>query len=635
MHPDKSLDEYKVIAALLHDVHNAHGLVFNTRSLRLTLQKVRLRLRTEGIGFLTKTLPRLGKAFDKANSGGTPLNSTGLGFKPQVGSELPRFLGEFFNRVFHSDGTPLQDPCCTSVRVIREILYLFSKYKLPYSDAQEQQVIAKFERTEQELTTNQRFFNYLEASVEFSKTSRRNRNNPVSPTNIAREAKILLNRVFSRFDPSDIYPKHGPGAVATKQRLWDKYLWSNVSERITNVYPFDEYFCSSMGHVCDRWQSFNKIASKSLPARVVLVPKDSRGPRLISAEPVDFQWVQQGLGNAIVRLVESHYLTKDNVHFTDQGPNRIGALWGSESGRYATLDLNEASDRVSLDLVRLLFPEHVYTYLEACRSSSTVLPNGKELELRKFAPMGSCLCFPILALTIWAILTAGAPDTYTRERILVYGDDVIVPTAHAVNAMEQLESFGLKVNRDKSCTGGFFRESCGMDAFKGVDVTPVRLRTVLSSAPRPDVYTSWISYANSFFDRQYYVTYNLIVGWLTSIYGYIPGKDMFGKTCPSLNGGPHGEKEPRRRWNKNLQKFEFRVREVVSPQIRKTIDGWSMLLRYFAECGNSRNASIRDTENDSEDLRERVDPLLNIEEEPFSVSSYTSRKSSILAFRWR
>ena len=627
MASNKSLDKLELIAALLLDIHLSHGVVFNSRALRLTLQKVKNRARSEGDGFLTKTLPRLGKAFDKALSGDTPLNSAKLGFDAQLDSVLPRFLGEFFNCVLRTDGTLLPYPCAVSVSVIRQVCYLFYKYKLPYTDEQEQQVLDRFEKTEEELSLLAPKLLEIEAYCEKHHILGWNRFfcNP-SISNVALKARELLKVLFADFDPTDIFPRHGPGVVATKQRLWGKYLWSNVSRRITEVYPFDEYFCSSLGSVCDNYDKFKLVNEEDLSARVLLVPKDSRGPRLISCEPVDFQWVQQGLGRAITQLVEHHDLTRSNVFYTDQRPNQLGALMGSElEGRYATLDLNEASDRISLDLVRLLYPKRVYTYLEACRSSSTVLPNGKVLRLKKFAPMGSSLCFPILGLTIWAILTAAVPDAYTRDRVLVYGDDVIVPKAFALNAMEHLESFGLKVNRDKSCISGLFRESCGTDAFTGVNVTPVRLRTVWSSYPAPDVYTSWISYANSFYDKRYYRVYDYIVEHLISVYGDIPDEGMC-LTCPSLRVVEPHNRPKRRRVNKDLQKIQWRVWDVKSPSINKTMDGWAMLLRYFAEKGSPHVASP--------DGKGRFNEVLH-PVEAFCSSLYTDRHTSMLVRRWR
>lgn len=637
----KSLDDsYNLIAAALVDVHRTHKVWFNSRSLKNTKGKVYKRLLSEGIGFLTKTMPRLGKAFDKAISGAQPLNCVELGFKPQVNdTKLPSFLGEFFNRVLQQDGTLLQTPCATSVRVIRQLLYLFYKYELPYTHEQEQQVVSKFEKTESDLSTLRPKLQEIGAMVADTHSLRRVwapfNGTHQAQAGVIREARILLNRLFAFFDPSDITPRHGPGAVATKQQLWDKYLWVNISAKITEVYPLDAYFFASLGHVCDTPNTLMRLGQETLPARVILVPKDSRGPRLISCEPVDFQWVQQGLGAAIVELVEKHDTTRYNVHFTDQSPNRYGALLGStrdrayaEAGRYSTLDLNEASDRVSTELVRLLFPEHLFRYLEACRSTCTQLPDGRVIELQKFAPMGSALCFPILALVIWALLSGGAPDQDTMDSILVYGDDVIVPTAFAENAMSILESFGLKINRDKSCTSGLFRESCGMDAFNGIDVTPVRLRTVWEPSPSAGVYTSWIAYANSFWDRQYYCVYNLIVDRLLLVYGSIPDDDMVSKSCPSLRCVPEYSKPKQTRINHFLQKREWRVWDVKAPSIRKEIGGWSMLLRYFTEAGRARRSFSSDGVNTAQRL-----PFEGIE--AFTASQYTSRRKSKLVRRWR
>jgi hypothetical protein len=657
MVPLKSLDEFEIIAATLRDVSETHGLVFNTRSLKLTLCKVNSRLRHEGLGFLTKTLPRLGKALEKALTGVEPLSAIKSGFDPLPGSELPRFLGELFQLVLRPDGTALGDPCAQCVKDIRQITYCFNKYELPYTDEQEQKVIAAFERTEQELVSTDRLLPTQEDLAAYAGDIRLRRLQslrngggeiplPFSlpSTNdecqlvldrykrlyIARGARRLLRRLFAHFDPYNIHPKHGPGAVSTKEKLETKYQWTNVSDRITDVYPFDAYFCASQGHVCDTYSDFSEIGGVSNSARVVLVPKDSRGPRLISCEPVDNQWIQQGLGRAIVELVEKHPDTECQVNFTFQSSNRTAALYGSENGRYATLDLKEASDRVSLELVRLLFPQDLQRFLECCRSTSTVLPDGRVLELRKFAPMGSCLCFPILALTVFSILYAGAPDAGTRERILVYGDDVIVPTAYAGDAMVLLELFGLKVNRDKSCIGGLFRESCGMDAFKGSDVTPVRLRTVLTNHQSPDILSSYVAFANMMYDRKRYRVYDKIVEWLVSIYGPIPDQSLH-LACPSLRNAPDYKRPLLSRWNKRLQKRQYLVWDVGSPSCHRPMDGWSQLLRFFAESGSERPLAARSEVEEVDQAPWSVFAL----REAFSVGKYTTRRNSCLLRRWR
>jgi hypothetical protein len=632
MVPDKSLDQHKqIIAALLSDVQTSHSEVFTPRALKLTTQKVMSRIAREGPSFLTKTLPRLGKALDRALSGEVQLDATSLAFKSMPNSKLPKFMGELFQLIFSHDGRVLPRPCVRSIKSLRLLLYVYYKWELPYAAKLEQGVIDQFIKTEADVTSFHKALADLANELDTRPVNYDCIKQPAA-RRIVRRARLRLQRLFSSFDHRDIYPRHGPGAVSTRERLWSKYHWTSISPRIIESYPLDEYFYASLGHVCDSYKEFNSLSFRENHAKVLLVPKDSRGPRLISCEPLDFQWIQQGLGRAVVRHVERHPLTRYNVHFTDQQPNQFGALLGSSTGGYATLDLAEASDRVSVGLVRLLFPEPLLTALLNCRSLATELPDGSILKLNKFAPMGSALCFPVLALTVWAILTAGAPDADTRRGILVYGDDVIVPTAHAANAMEQLEAFGLKVNRGKSCISGFFRESCGMDAYKGENVTPVRIRTGWSSHRCPDTYTSYIAYANSFHARSCFNTYNYIVGELTRLYGCIPDVGM-NLSCPSLVEVPEEYRPKRRRVNKSLQKLEWRVLDVRSQPVFKTIDGWSMLLRYFAEaCSSSATVGLNDTPRRRGvwDLKTSV-----MDVAPFSVSSYTKRGSSSLIHCWR
>lgn len=681
----KRQEEYKLIAALLHDIHMSNAVVFNTKSLENTLKQVQSRIRFEGISFLTKTLPKIGKALDKALACERPFTAiaTVTAKSLKSDSELPILMEEFSERVFDKSGAVLNEPCVLSIGILRQFYYLFYKYELPYSVDQEQQVISKFIKTESDLSTSDEQIRRAAESVEWNirkgimyprqcdvqntklncyfemkpydqrdGTSRdfwfenqedileasksliddRELHKRFLRSRILRRARRLLERVFRGFELKDICPQHGPGAVATKQTLWEKYQWTNVSHRLRRHFPLDEFFFVNLDHVCDCVSDLEKITDKDLPAKVILVPKDSRGPRLISCEPVDFQWIQQGIMRKLVKHVETHFLTRENVFFTNQEPNRGGALAGSATGRYATLDLNEASDRISTELVKSLFPSHVFDVLQDCRTRSTKLPNGRVINLNKFAPMGSALCFPLLALTVWAILAAGASDKHTRERIFVYGDDVIVPTAHAENAIEQLELFGLKVNRDKSCTKGFFRESCGMDAYKGYNVTPVRFRTVWSSVRSPDIYTSWIAYANSMFDRRYYAVYNQIVDMLWASYGPIPSDDMQ-LACPSLRWVADSDKPSRTRINRPLQKREWKVWDVKAPNIKHEMNGWLMLMRFFVESSGAQPLIL--PREEWLVTHSGGDPIKGFPVTRSSVSSYTRRGTSMLVRRWR
>jgi hypothetical protein len=480
---------------------------------------------------------------------------------------------------------------------------------------------------------------------------------------ILRKARILLHELFRRFDPKDIVPSHGPGAVSTKEQLWEKWSWTHIPDRISQVWPIDEYFFVSQTHVCDRLQDIQRLGDRETPAQVILVPKDSRGPRLISCEPLVNQWIQQGMMRAIVQLVESHPLTRYEVHFTDQTPNQLGALLGSSTRNYATLDLAEASDRVSLGLVNVLFPEPLLEALNAARSQVTQLPSGKQIKLQKYAPMGSALCFPVMALSIWALLTAGftdaaefkqvlrrnrkKPDIGLEELCLVYGDDVIVKREQSLDAIAILEAFGLRVNMSKSCTGGgFFRESCGMDAFYGEPVTPVRFRTAWTSSPHPEPYCSYTEYASALYSRGYRNTHELIVELLYHTYGPLADA-AWDLPCPSVLGLPEEYRSRKVRTNPGLQKLERRVLCTRPRVIIHPIDGWKMLLRYLTSKVSgplvgpiSTNPGVDRWMSDTNDNPRRRgvwDLLLAgcyASGSPFSAQSYTKRKADSLAWRW-
>jgi hypothetical protein len=63
----------------------------------------------------------------------------------------------------------------------------------------------------------------------------------------------------------------------------------------------------------------------------------------------------------------------------------------------------------------------------------------------------------------------------------VVGDDLTGDSRFFRHAVAGLEAVNLKVNVSKSFVRGHYREACGMDAYKGVDITPYRQRISLGS----------------------------------------------------------------------------------------------------------------------------------------------------------
>lgn len=228
------------------------------------------------------------------------------------------------------------------------------------------------------------------------------------------------------------------------------------------------------------------------------------------------QYVQQGLLERFVENLRHAYHVKEFIDWSDQVPNQEMARIGSLTRELATLDLSEASDRVSMQLVRRLFANHPHLLgaIEACRSTrADVL--GEVINLNKFASMGSALCFPVESIVFLTIVFAaiaeemGVPFSRKllkklRGKVRVYGDDIIVPVEFVASTVSWLEAFGLKVNEDKSFWSGSFRESCGKEYLNGSDVSIVRVRQMLPTSRQhvPEL-VSAVSLRNQLFKAGY------------------------------------------------------------------------------------------------------------------------------------
>lgn len=125
------------------------AFVFPPRAVRLTYNKVRERVKHEGIEFLTKSMPSLRKSLDKALSGEHRLDSKR--FRKIPLSQLPMFMGELFQLVFDKDGWILQDPSADAVQQLRYVLDVFYKLETKHHAETDREVIAAFIATEDEL----------------------------------------------------------------------------------------------------------------------------------------------------------------------------------------------------------------------------------------------------------------------------------------------------------------------------------------------------------------------------------------------------------------------------------------------------------------------------------------------------
>lgn len=569
----KSLSQEEFLLGLYKNVFEDLATMYpNHRStLCRDYETLQSRVLAEGVSFLTKTLPSLGKAFDLALDTGslTPHPS----FKRAKGRRNPAFLRGLFSELFDELGN-LVGSSPAVVKTIRQICYLVYKMEFPFSTLDERRAIQRFKENEESL------------------------DDQVLPSDVSSEQELLA-QVLQDFDPVDILPRHGPGSVSTGEKLDKKWAFARLYSGIHRVYPYYDYFMVGRAELLDRVKWYRALQRLDVGiASVVLVPKDSRGPRIISKEPLEYQWIQQGLAKALTRHLSTNRFTRGRVNFHEQDTNKTLALESSRNRAYCTIDMKDASDLVSVKLVESLIPQELIKYFMAVRSHATTLPNGEVMTLKKYAPMGSAVCFPVEALIFWCISVVavarhfGWTHSEVADNVYIYGDDIIVPTVCFDAVVQHLEAFGLVVNRQKCCVNGSFRESCGTDAFDGVDVTPLKMSTVWSSDPRSwGCLASYSAYANSLAERGYYAAAAYVRLQLRRSVGRLPyGTRRAGYPCISvdtLSDAVNSNEKAgfRVQWSTRFQTYRVRVRVLQPVTLSTTLDGWPRLLRHV--CGQA------------------------------------------------
>jgi len=534
------------------------------------------RVEHEGLSFLTITLPTFCSDFERSLDLGYVASDAFLSFKKRGG--LPVFLSGFLKLVFEDDGSLKESPSIPAIRGVRQVTAFFKKIEIECTDRRKAKSIESYITCEKELHD-------VKETLSIDQIRK-----------VALQAHVLFGDVFDKInrkvDSFDLHPVHGSGATADRKVGNQKFEMSVWTDRLEKYFPFGEYVLPNWRHYSS-WPVSFQYPEQEQPAKVVLVPKTQKTPRLIAEEPTHMQYMQQALMRELVPLLEGDHLCGPLVGFSSQEENRNAAREGSLTGSLATLDLSEASDRVLNVLVEeILSPwPSLQGAVMACRSERVQLPTGEVIPLTKFASMGSALCFPFEEIVFLSILLSGwhtsganlsrAEVMNLHGRVRVYGDDIIIPVEMVQSSMEALEAFGLKVNRHKSFWNGKFRESCGGDYYDGEWVTPVRLSRMLPER-RGDIASivSTMELSNLLYENGYWRTSRYLLEGLQKLrYGQ--------KVLPRFSGalGPWSfQKElPWDSIHKDYQFKVVRVDVVVSPvpsigtddvpALRKTLAG--------------------------------------------------------------
>lgn len=309
----------KTLNCLLSDIQLTHP------SICVKKDKLKLahRVRNEGLYFLTNVLPSLGKAILRSFETGIFISPIGF----QKRGALPLFLGGLLRQVYNSEGALREDADAQVVKDLLQVCMLFYKIEQEPTAVQVENAIEAFKSTEASLEYTDAYITLLSRGDQ-----------------VLEEARALAKRIIEGFNPYDITPRHGPGAVATREKAEQKYDFSRRYRGIHAVYPYWEYFLPSYHSAATAGKWYRSLVNLDEgTSKMAFVPKDSRGPRTISMEPLEYQYIQGGLGKAFKRHLEQHPLTRGYVNFTSQEVNRELAKVASLDGSYCTLDMKEAS----------------------------------------------------------------------------------------------------------------------------------------------------------------------------------------------------------------------------------------------------------------------------------------------------
>ncbi len=202
------------------------------------------------------------------------------------------------------------------------------------------------------------------------------------------------------------------------------------------------------------------------------VPKKTEIDRSACKEPAGNALLQRAVGEHIATRLKSV-----NIDLHDQRHNQRGAYLGSLRGDLATIDLSSASDTMTTSLAAVLLPGEWWSLLDDLRVHSTTI-DGANHALEMFSSMGNGFTFELETLFFLAISKATMDRLDVSGPCLVYGDDIIIPSAACKSVLRNLRCFGFIPNAKKTHFGArdLFRESCGKHYHTGLDVSPFYIR---------------------------------------------------------------------------------------------------------------------------------------------------------------
>lgn len=338
-----------------------------------------------------------------------------------------------------------------------------------------------FEDAERECEITNQFFTSFEngtASV------------PYELEHILYDARDMISGILGKLDIEEWLDacRFGPGVSSKYPHGKSDYVKLSHIPSVTKIFaPYAEKFISefpgwqrSLTYGSNQPISFEPVAGGTY----CQVPKSALINRNIETQPLVNGFAQLGLGQVVRRRLKAV-----GVDLSDQTRNQYYAMVGSITGGFATIDLSNASDTISRELVRWILPVDWFKAMDLVRTHFIEI-DGETRHLHRFSSMGNGFTFELETLIFYTLAKSAANKRVKCPTICTYGDDIIVPAKAYSLLVQVLTVCGFKTNPRKSFYKGPFRESCGADWFLGHQVRPTYIKEV------PHNVASLISMAN-------------------------------------------------------------------------------------------------------------------------------------------
>lgn len=566
-----------------------------------------------GLQTILKDLPEIAKVLEYSLSQGR-LDRSHLPLMKAFknGTPIPRLFKGLWLRLFNVDGCLKQDIDPIYIFFLEQLCCLGKKYEIDPPPAALYETTKEFLDVDEALPKptldwsrgSDAFDAHSDISVVDGYCGETDQYDLFRPLNsphaqlldtIQRVADIVSTDLGEFIPP--VSSRHGKGAVYEDKRGLEKFSQTIAwPMRLGKTFP-QEGFLLPVGRIAN-------IDTGEIPSKLLAVPKTIKGPRLIAKEPTAHMYAQLSIMDWIYAELPTKIAGK-SIDFLDQSKSGELALSASLTGAYGTIDLKSASDRVSLWLVERLFRRNnsLLRAMADCRTRYVDLSIDKKLptliELRKFTTQGSALTFPIQSIIFFMICVGtilnGKPRITGRDirrvanDVRIFGDDIIVPSDRVEEVIAALELLFLKVNTQKTHFTGFFREACGVRAYKGVDVTPSYIPALTTRRSKPADCIRAIEISNNFAKKW---LFNLASSVISTVPKGILSRVPYGSRSDRSVvlhsfSGPSLPLRAKRRWNDRYQREEAQVLVKKTKKDRLKLDG-SLLLDGFLATRESR-----------------------------------------------